>query len=102
MNIRVILSPDAKVDISSAIEWYHRADPNLAFRFEQETLTTLRNIEQLPFRFRMINGVVRRAPLKRFPYGIYYSLDHDEAFITAILHDRRSDDIWRQRSHGHS
>lgn len=98
MNIQVVLSPDAKADISSTLEWYHRADPNLAFRFEQETLTTLRHIEQFPHRFRIISGAVRRARLKRFPYAIYYSFGYDEALVTAVLHERRSNDIWKQRS----
>jgi plasmid stabilization system protein ParE len=74
MNTPVILSPDAAADIRSAIEWYDRADPNLAFRFEQETLTTLHHIGQFPYRFRLMNGAIRQALLERFPYAVYYSL----------------------------
>src|SRR5689334_2876980 len=80
MNIRVILSPDAKEDISSVIEWYYRADPNLASRFEQETLTTLHRIGQFPYGFRIMNGTVRQALLKRFPYAVYYSLGSKNAW----------------------
>jgi plasmid stabilization system protein ParE len=99
MNIRVILSPDAEADIRSAIEWYHRVDPALAFRFEKETITKLRQIRQFPYRFQIIRGAVRQAPLKRFPYAVYYHLRSNRVTITAVLHQRRSDDIWWQRSH---
>lgn len=100
MNIRVILSPDAKEDISSIIEWYHRADPNLASRFEQQTLTTLRRIGRFPYAFPIMKGTVRQALLKRFPYAIYYSLRSNKALITAVLHQRRSDIVWITRRNG--
>src|SRR5690348_3005905 len=97
MNIRVILSPDAKADISSAIEWYHLADPNLASRFEKAIFKTLRQIRQFPYRFQIINGAIRQALLKRFPYAIYYSLGSGKVTVTAVLHQRRSDTVWRTR-----
>jgi len=100
MNHRVILSPDAKADIRSTIEWYYRIDPNLAFRFDRETRTTLRRIGQFPYSFRILNGVVRRAPLKRFPYAIYYSLRRYKVLVTAVLHERRSDTVWMRRGNG--
>ena len=99
MNKRVILSPDAKVDIRSAVEWYHHIHPHLASRFEQETLKALRNIGQFPFRFRIIKGTVRRAMLKRFPYAVYYSL-RDNVASVAVLHQRRSDAVWMNRGTG--
>jgi len=98
MKIQVVLSPDAKEDIRVTIEWYHRADPDLASRFEKQTLTTLRHIGQFPYRFGIISGSVRRARLKRFPYAVYYACIYDEALVSAVLHERRSDDVWRQRS----
>jgi plasmid stabilization system protein ParE len=100
MKYRIVLTPDADADRLD-LSWYHRIDPNLAFRFVSEGRTTMARIAQFPYRFPLVNGAVRKARLKRFPYGIYYSLDHDEVFITAILHQSRSDNIWRQRSHGY-
>ena len=102
MKYSIVLTPDADADIGSGFSWYHRIDPNLAFRFVSEGRTTMDRIAQFPYRFQLVNGAVRRTRLKRFPYNIYYSLDNDEVVITAILHERRSDDIWRQRSHDHS
>ena len=102
MNTRVILSLDAKVDIRSAVEWYYRIRPNLAFRFEQEILKTLLRIGQFPYRFRVTNGAVRQAVLKRFPYAVYYSLRSNVVSVTAVLHQRRSDAVWINRGNGHS
>src|SRR5690242_13151644 len=102
MNSRVILSPDARADIRSTIEWYYRIDPTLAFRFDRETLATLLRIGQFPYSFRIMNGAVRPAPLKRFPYAIYYSLRPYKVLVTAVLHERRSDTVWLDRGNGRS
>lgn len=99
MNYRIVLTPDADADIGSAFSWYQSIDPNIASRFMSEGRTTMVRILQFPYIFPLVNGAVRRARLKRFPYGIYYSLKSKEAKILAILHQRRSDDVWRQRSH---
>ena len=97
MHTHIILSPDAKADIRSVIEWYYRADPNLAFRFDKETLTTLDYIRDFPSRFRIMNGTIRQARLKRFPYAIYYGLKSDLVMVVAVVHQRRSDAIWKLR-----
>ena len=98
MNYRIVPSPDAEADFTLASWWYQQIDPNLASRFMVESRAKLARIAQFPYQFPLVNGAVHRALLKRFPYAIYYSLEHDEVSITAILHQRRSDDIWKKRS----
>jgi plasmid stabilization system protein ParE len=100
MKYRSVLSPGAKADISSAVRWYQRKDPSLAFRFTMEALTTLRRIKQSPYQFPVITGRVRRALLKRVPYAIYFYLDEDRAVVRAVVHQRRSDIIWMDRGNG--
>ncbi len=56
MKHRVILSPGAKADFSSAVRWYQRTDPDIAFQFTQETLSILRRIEQFPYSFPLMGG----------------------------------------------
>jgi len=74
MNYHIVLSLDAKADIRSARWWYRRIDPDLARRFSLEGRTTVRRIAQFPYQFPLINGIVRQALLKRFPYAMYYRL----------------------------
>jgi len=98
MNYRIVLSPGAKADLRSARRWYRRIDPELAVQFWLEGRNAVRRIEQFPFRFALLNATVRRAPLKRFPYAMYYLMDAELGSVIAVLHERRSDAIWRQRS----
>jgi plasmid stabilization system protein ParE len=97
MKYRSVLSPGAKADIRSAVRWYQRIDLNLAFRFTREVLAIRRRIEQFPFQFPSFRGTTRRALLKRFPYSIHYYLNAGEASVIAVIHQRRSDNIWMDR-----
>lgn len=98
MNYQVVFSPDAKVDVRSARRWYRRIDPALAFQFWLESRTAGQRIAQFPYRFPLVNGVLRQALLKRFPYAMYYRLYSKLVVIVAVVHQRRSDAVWRQRS----
>jgi plasmid stabilization system protein ParE len=100
MNQYIVLSPDAKADIDSAVLWYRRIDPNLAVRYTAETLATLHRIKQFPYRFPIITSSVRRALLKRFPYYIYYSFVSSRVSVIAVVHHRRPDSVWMNRGIG--
>ena len=97
MRFHSILSPDAEADLDSASRWYQHIDLNLSFRFELETVATLRRIEKFPYQFPVIEGITRRALLKRFPYSILFDLNTDGPFVIAVVHQRRSDIIWMDR-----
>ena len=97
---RIILSPGAKADIRSTVQWYERIDPTLAFRFKLETRATLRRILQYPYRFPIVNVVIRRADLNRFPYSIYYFLDMNSISVIGVVHERRDDSAWKDRGNG--
>lgn len=91
MKLRVILSPGAKADFSSAVRWYLRTDPQVAFEFTQDTLKALDRIGRYPKSFRLVGGLIRCAVLQRFPYFIYYSLNIGSVSVIAIVHQRRAD-----------
>src|ERR1044071_7914962 len=100
MKYFIVPSPDAEADVTSASWWYHNIDRDLANRFLVDGRATVASIVQFPYRFPLVNGTVRRAPLKRFPYAVFYSVSRHKVFITAVLHERRSDVVWRLRSRG--
>jgi plasmid stabilization system protein ParE len=100
MKYRIATSRGAEADIDSVGLWYELTDLQLALRFLSETNATVERIRQFPYAFPLLNGAVRRATLKRFPYFVYYSVSNNEVFIITILHQRRSETVWRNRSHG--
>jgi plasmid stabilization system protein ParE len=44
-----------------------------------------------------VEGDVRRALFRQFPYAVYYQLKSDTVHILAILHTSRKPDYWQSR-----
>jgi len=63
MKYRIVPSPDAEADVTSASWWYQNIDLNLATRFVAEGRATIASITRFPYRFPLVNGTVRRARL---------------------------------------
>jgi plasmid stabilization system protein ParE len=40
---------------------------------------------------------VRRAPVRRFPYSIFYRIESDQVLVLAAFHGRRHPRVWRER-----
>ncbi|HEV7515599.1 MAG TPA: type II toxin-antitoxin system RelE/ParE family toxin, partial [Thermoanaerobaculia bacterium] len=54
-------------------------------------------LEQLlahPEAAKVVRGDVRRKPLRRFPYGLLYTIRNDEVRILAVMHQRRRPFYW--------
>ena len=45
----------------------------------------------------MVQRDIRRQLLKRFPYGLFYRLIHDQVVVVACFHAKRSPGVWRSR-----
>ena len=43
---------------------------------------------------------IRRAALRRFPYGLVYVVLDDVLWIVAVAHSRRRPGYWHQRMNG--
>lgn len=90
--------PDASEDLADAFRWYERQRPGLGREFEKAVEQTLRSLEQAPAAFPILHRDLRRVLLKRFPYAIYYRVEHNEIEIRACLHTRRHPGRWRRRA----
>ena len=90
MFYRVVLSPDAKADLRSAIRWYVNIDMDLSFRFAAALDAILNRIAQHPNQFPLVRGPLRRAVMKRFPYSVYFKVKARTVYVASIDHQRRS------------
>jgi hypothetical protein len=63
------LTPDAHADVLQAVEYYNGQRPNLGYDFldEFERMTSL--IREAPLLSTLVDPPIRRALLRRFPYG---------------------------------
>lgn len=77
--------------------YYNRKVAGLGDAFAEEVEAAIRLIRAAPFVWREVEADVRRCLVKRFPYGIYYTVEADSVTIWAIKHLHRDPDYWQER-----
>ena len=97
MSFRLLLRPEARVDIREALLWYEDQGPGLSDRLDAELNGLFDRIIRSPLQFPEVEQDVRRGLLGKFPYAIYFLLEGDTVFVLAVLHQRRHPDVWKRR-----
>jgi plasmid stabilization system protein ParE len=65
--------------------------------FREELRTVLELIRSHPSGFPILRKDIRRANLRRFPYGVFYRLRQDGLFVLAVVHHARHPRHWQRR-----
>jgi len=97
MTYELLVRPEAESDMLAAHAWYEDRKPGLGAQFLQAVESCLETIRRYPLAYAKVEGEVRRALLKRFPYGIFYIVDGERISILACLHAKRRLGLWRPR-----
>ena len=96
MTVR--LRPEAEADVSDAARWYEAQRSGLGSEFLDEVLRTLSSISEYPDLYPRVSGDVRRAVIRRFPFGVFYVMDESEVVVLAVMHGRRAPSRWKNRA----
>jgi len=90
--VTVVILEDAAEDMDSGRQFYESREPGIGDYFVESILSDLNSLILYagihPLRFGF-----HRMLSKRFPFGIYYEVEHETAYIYAIL-DLRRDPLW--------
>ena len=83
--------------MATAMEYYDRASPGLGLDFLTEVERTVRRILLNPEAWTKVSAHCRRCRTRRFPYGVFYTIEGDAVVISAVVDLRRHPDSWRTR-----
>jgi len=98
MTRRLVFQRQSDLDIQAAALWYEDQRTGLGMRFLDELEEVFRRIENNTRQFPQLEGEVRRALLRRFPYGVYFVEGPDHVAVLAVLHLHREPDMWKSRN----
>lgn len=95
MSHTVQVRPTAEQDIWTAVGWYDAHGQGE--RLLDEVATAMARIAENPELYRTVHGPVRRAPLRVFPYFLWYVIDEASTAVQvlAMTHHRRDPDAVR-------
>jgi len=98
MSNAILVRPEAEADISEAFRWYEDRSQGLGFEFRRAVDVCVLSLRRNPLAFPAVYGQIRRALLRRFPYGIFYTLEEDVIVILACFHTKRDPKTMRNRT----
>ena len=97
MSQGLVLRPEAERDIGEAAEWYDRQRAGLSLQFRTALDRIFSSIEEGPLLYAPVYRDLRRALVRRFPYGVFYVSRPEGVFIVAVLHTARDPKLLRAR-----
>ncbi|MCP5502203.1 MAG: type II toxin-antitoxin system RelE/ParE family toxin [Leptospiraceae bacterium] len=98
-NYKILLSPEAEMDIEEAVEWYENQKETLGLEFAMDFENALKFLYSNPKLYAIIYKEVRNVLLKKFPYAIFYVIKEEkkEVQIFAVVHEKRNPEVWKFR-----
>ena len=97
MTPRFIVRPAAEADIAEAALWYESRSLGLGGEFVRAVDVCLAEIRRSPENFPQIYKTTRRAPLRRFPYAVYFVSSPIAIHVLACMHVKRDPRRWQRR-----
>jgi toxin ParE1/3/4 len=93
----LVIRPEAEADLAEAFAWYEERRRGLGERFLLSVEASLATIQRHPESFPLVHGPIRRALLRRFPYGVFYTVEEPAIVVLAVFHCRRDPRGWQER-----
>ena len=89
--------PEAELEFLQAVDYYEDKEKNLGYDFAFEIYSAIERILAFPIAWPVIDENIRRAVVRRFPYGILYSQSGKEIYILAVMNLNREPNYWKER-----
>lgn len=97
---RLVVTASAETDLATAFDWYEDQSPGLGAEFLRAVDAVFAAAQRTPALFPVVRGRTRRALLRRFPYGAFFTATDHEVVVLAVVHSRRHPRVWQSRAEG--
>jgi toxin ParE1/3/4 len=97
MSLPIVFRRIAKAEMDESIACYENQRDRLGLELAFEIDRILEKISQSPEQFPHIRGHIRRALLRRFPYGIHFITETDRVVVLAVFHVKRNPRLLEER-----
>jgi toxin ParE2 len=91
MSYTIAFQKGALKDFREACKWYHEKSLDIEINFKESIDERLQNIADNPDAYGIRFKNVRAISLKKFPYLIFYEVEHTRQFVyvLAVWHEAR-------------
>jgi plasmid stabilization system protein ParE len=95
--MRVLITPEAQLELREATDWYAERSPKAAAGFVVAYKHAKSQIADLPRTWPEVEPGVRRVRFRRYPFSLLYSLESNHALVLTVAHDHREPGYWHGR-----
>lgn len=97
MSYKVLLRTEAESDLLDAAKYYEEKLIGLGTEFISSVENTIDSISHQPESFQIVYRNVRRALIRKFPFGIHYIIEESRIVVLAVFHFSRDPKNWKNR-----
>lgn len=94
----IIFLSEAEQEMLEAAFYYQSKASGLGIDYLSEIERAVEAIEESPYTWPILEGVLRRRLVRRFPFGVLYRIDLDEIVIVAVAHLSERPGYWKKRN----
>lgn len=87
----------AREEVSDAYQNYESRRSGLGDSFLESLDEIFDLIIENPNLFPIDFEEVRKAPIRKFPFTVYYEVVEEEVFVYSVFHQSREPSIWHKR-----
>lgn len=98
MSRRLVIEPEAEADLTAVFAWYEDQRPGLGQEFLLGVEAAFAAMRRRPASFPAVRDEIRRAIVRRFPYGVFFLVDDRAVHVLAVLHAKRDPREWKRRT----
>lgn len=89
MKYQIYFRSEAESDLQQAYDWYQSIMPGLGDDFLISVDAAVHSVQRNPRLYLLVYKNVRRALLRRFPYGLFYVIRGTNIVVLAAFHMRQ-------------
>ena len=97
MTKKIRFTGIAAAEFRAAISWYGEQRNGLGLELARAVDAALHSVKRTPFLYPIAFDEIHRCTLRKFPFGIFYSIESEEIVIIGVFHARRDPKRLRTR-----
>lgn len=97
MTLSLALLGAAREEFDDAFDWYENERPGFGVEFDASVRETFDRIVARPRLYQVVLADIRRAPVRRFPYLIFYRVEPEQIVVISVFHSSRDPRVWQSR-----
>jgi plasmid stabilization system protein ParE len=98
VSLPVRLRRAAQIEYDEAADWYESRRKGLGLRSVSAVRKALEDMAVRTDSWSEVWPGVREAPVRKFPYFIYYQTHRDHVMVLAVFRAARNPSVWQPRA----